>query len=102
MEIKIDFERGTDPYIYKDALWFTQEQFDSLTQEQIETMKDERYNNWYELVTNPPVTNDNPEVISSPQEELTIEGEVYRILNGTPASGAKLVEINNIWYYRVV
>ena len=101
MDIKIDFERGTDPYLYKDALWFTQEQFESLTQEQIEAMKDERYNNWYELVTNPPVINEDSNVLSSPQEEITIEGELYRILQGTPTSGAKIVEVNNTWYYRV-
>lgn len=101
MEIKIDFERGTDPYIYRDALHFTQDQFHSLTPEEIEAMKDQRYNTWYELVTNPPIVNDDPEVISSPPEELVIEGEPYRILQGIPASGAKLIEVNNIWYYRV-
>lgn len=101
MEIKIDFERGTDPYIYKDALWFTQEHFDSLTQEQIEDMKDQRYNTWYDMVVNPPVV-DTPEVISAHQEEIVIQGETYRILQGTPASGAKLLEINNTWYYKVV
>ena len=101
MDIKIDFERGADPYLYRDALYFTLEQFDALTQEQIEEMKDERYNNWYNYVTNPPVSNE-PAVGNSPQEELVIAGEAYRILQGIPASGAKLIEVNNTWYYRVV
>jgi len=100
MDIKIDFERGTDPYLYRDALYFTLEQFDALTQEQIEEMKDERYNKWYEYVTNPPPV---AETIrdDSPKEEIYIEGETYRILQGVPASGAKLIEANNTWYYRV-
>jgi len=100
MDIKIDFERGTDPYLYRDALYFTLEQFDALTQEQIEEMKDERYNRWYEYVTNPPVSTE-PAIDNSPKDELVIAGETYRILQGVPASGAKLIEVNNTWYYRV-
>jgi len=100
MEIKIDFERGTDPYIFKDALYFTIEQFDALTSEEIEAIKDERYNNWYEMVTNPPVTSETP-VDTGPSQSITVLGETYELLTTIPNSGDKLIELNNNWYKRV-
>ena len=51
--MKIEFERGVEPLVYKDALYFTDEEFAFLTSEQIEKIKDERYSNWYSIVTNP-------------------------------------------------
>ena len=101
MDIKIDFERGTNPYLYKDALYFTEEQFDALTPEEIEAMKDERYNNWYDMVTNPPPSTDIPVENTAPSAFITIGDENYQILNGTPPSGAKLIEVNGTWYIKV-
>lgn len=97
MDIQIIFERGTDPYLYRDALYFTQEQFDALTEEEIESIKDERYNRWYDLVTNPPPS----EEIIQPLGIININGEMYELLTGVPASGDKLIEIDNNWYKRV-
>ena len=46
-------------YPYRDALWFTQEVYDTLTQVEIDAMKQERFDNWVNLraewATNPPV-----------------------------------------------
>ena len=98
MEIKIDFERGSDPYIFKDALYFTVEQFDALTPEEIEDMKDARYNNWYNMIMNPPIT----EAIDiGPSQSITVLGETYELLTTIPNSGDKLIELNNNWYKRV-
>jgi hypothetical protein len=52
--VKIAFERGNEPLIYKDALYFTEEEYAALSPEQIESMKDERYNRWYAIITTPP------------------------------------------------
>lgn len=62
----IVFERGVAPFIYKDALHFTEEEYAALTPEQIEAMKDERYQNWYAIVTNPAQESDLP-----PEPEVT-------------------------------
>jgi hypothetical protein len=45
--IKIDFERGEAP-VYRDALYLPADH--TLTDAEIEAMKDERYNNWVALV----------------------------------------------------
>ena len=99
MDIQIIFERGTDPYLYRDALYFTQEQFDALTEEEIEAMKDQRYNSWYDLVTNPPPSE---EVITVPlRQYVEVNGEQYEILTEVPSSGDKLIQLHNTWYKRV-
>jgi hypothetical protein len=49
--IQIIFERGTDPYLFRDAIWLPEDH--TLTEAEIEQMKDARYNAWYQLVTNP-------------------------------------------------
>jgi hypothetical protein len=57
--IQIIFERGEDPYLFRDALYLPEDH--SFTDAEIEEMKDARYRAWYDLVMNPPVP-DNPEV----------------------------------------
>lgn len=61
--IKIDFERGQDPWLYRDALHLTPEQHAAMTPEEIEAMKDARYQAWYAMVTNPPPPEPAPEYI---------------------------------------
>jgi hypothetical protein len=48
------FEIGTEPYVLKDALIMTQEEYDALTEEQIKLLQQERYDRWYAIVTAPP------------------------------------------------
>jgi hypothetical protein len=50
--IQIIFERGDDPYNFRDALYLPENH--TFTDAEIEKMKDDRYNAWYQLVTNPP------------------------------------------------
>lgn len=50
--IKIDFEFNTEHGIYRDALHL--EDNHSFTEQEIEAMKQERVNNWINIVTNPP------------------------------------------------
>jgi hypothetical protein len=99
MDIKIDFERGTDPYFYRDALYFTEEQFDMLSPAEIEQMKDKRYNDWYTLITTPSET--VQEVPTVQNDFISVNGISYEKLIGTPTSGAILIEANGIWYKKV-
>ena len=45
------FEITKDGLTFKDALVMPQDQYDALTAEQIEAMKQQRFDNWYALVT---------------------------------------------------
>ena len=51
--IKIDFEITKNGYTLKDALWLPKDHKYSATE--IEAMKQQRFDNWYDIVTNPPV-----------------------------------------------
>lgn len=46
--IKVDFERGEAPMIYRDAIYLPPDH--SYTDAEIEAMKQERYDNWIALV----------------------------------------------------
>jgi hypothetical protein len=55
-KIQIIFEKTSDTFgTYRDALWFTQEEYDILTPEQISTMQQQRFDNWL-VIINPPST----------------------------------------------
>lgn len=45
------FEITKDGMTFKDALVMPQDQYDALTAEEIEAMKQQRFDNWYALVT---------------------------------------------------
>jgi hypothetical protein len=49
-----DFVIGEIPYVYSDAIVMWPDQYNSYTKEQIEQMKKDRYDRWYQAVTNPP------------------------------------------------
>jgi hypothetical protein len=50
-----EFEIGTEPYVLKDALVMRVSDYDALTPDEIAAMKQARYDNWYAIVTAPPV-----------------------------------------------
>jgi hypothetical protein len=63
-----EFEVGTEPYVLKDALVMRVSDYDALTPDEIAAMKQARYNNWYAIVTAPPV--------EAPVEEATADPAV--------------------------
>ena len=96
--IKIDFEIPNEKYgTYRDALYLPEDH--GMTDEQIEAMKQERYNNWLDIIENPPVV-EEPEQ-PAPAPSLTIDGVEYVLLEGAPASGATVIEVNGVWYVKV-
>jgi hypothetical protein len=61
--ISFRFQIGEAPLLYSDALVMTQEAYDALTPEQINTLQQERYDRWITIINAPP----EPEVV--PTEE---------------------------------
>ena len=53
--ISDQFQIGTDPYIFNDALVMMPEEYEKLTPDEIAAMKQARYDNWIAIVTAPPV-----------------------------------------------
>ena len=53
-KVQVIFSRSGDYGTFRDALWMTQEQYDSTSADVLEAMKDERYANWLAIVTAPP------------------------------------------------
>jgi hypothetical protein len=49
-KVQIIFEKTGDKGSYRDALWFSEEDYDKLTPTEISNMQDERYSNWYAIV----------------------------------------------------
>lgn len=50
--MKIDFEIEKDGMVFRDAIVLPDDH--TMTDEQIESMKQSRFDAWYEVVTNPP------------------------------------------------
>jgi hypothetical protein len=46
-----EFDIGEEPYILRDALVMTQESYDALTAEEIQALKQQRYDNWIPIAT---------------------------------------------------
>lgn len=54
-KVQIIFERTSITNMtFRDALWFTQEEYDALTPENILTLEKERFDNWEAIVNSPP------------------------------------------------
>lgn len=51
--IKIDFEFDTPYGMFRDALWLLEDH--TYTEQEIQEMKEQRRDNWIEIVSAPPV-----------------------------------------------
>ena len=89
--VKIDFSFDTPHGKFADALHLPDDH--GFSEAEIQAMKERRRDNWIAVVTAPPA----PE----PETTKEVAGEVYQKLDGVPPSGAKLVEIDGVWYYKV-
>jgi hypothetical protein len=49
--VRIIFEKNDGTYTFRDALHFTQEEYASITQEDIENLKQARFDNWISITT---------------------------------------------------
>jgi hypothetical protein len=48
-----EFEIGEEPHVLKDALVMRMSEYEALTPEQIQAMKQARYDNWIAIITAP-------------------------------------------------
>lgn len=55
--IKIDFQFQTEYGLFSDALYLPDD--NTYTDAEIQAMKDERVNNWLQVISNPPEVNIN-------------------------------------------
>ena len=72
--IRITFERTMNGYTLRDALVLPENH--NLTEEEIEVMKQKRFDNWYAIITAPPVEDpvqaDVPsDIIDVPPTDIT-------------------------------
>jgi hypothetical protein len=96
--IKIDFEFDTKHGKFKDALHLQDNH--TFTDAEIQAMKEQRRDNWIYAVDNPPPAPE-PEPEPEHPDTVVIAEETYTRLDGVPPSGAKLIEVNGVWYYKV-
>lgn len=89
--IKIDFEFDTKHGVFRDALHLPENH--GMTDAQIQAMKEQRRDNWIAIVEAPSV--------EAPVSTVEVAGETYEKLEGVPPSGAKLIEVEGIWYFKV-
>jgi len=53
-QVQVIFERTTDQGMtFRDALWFTQDDYSNTTPEQILQLQQERYDNWLSFINAP-------------------------------------------------
>lgn len=52
--ISDSFEKGVAPLTYSDAIILPPDQYNALTPDEIEALKDQRYQNWLAIINAPP------------------------------------------------
>jgi hypothetical protein len=96
--IKIDFEFDTKHGKFKDALNLPDNH--TYSDAEIQAMKEQRRDNWINLIENPLP----PDPSQAPPEipmSVEVEGETYQLLTGVPLPGAKLIQVEGSWYWRI-
>lgn len=94
--MKLDFEFQTKYGVFRDALHLPDDH--NHTQAEIMQMQQQRLDAWLAVIETPPEEQPVEEIV---QPTLEINGETYRQLTGAPSSGAKLLEVNGVWYEKV-
>jgi len=61
-QVQVIFEKTTVDQTYRDALWMTQAEYDSTSSEVIESMKQQRFDNWLAIVNALP-TEESPALL---------------------------------------
>ncbi len=62
-KVQVIYEKTDGTSVYRDALWFTQEEYDATTPEQISTMQQERYDNWLAVISAMPTEEVPAEIV---------------------------------------
>lgn len=59
-KVQVIFEKGDSNQQFRDAIWMTQEEYDSTAPETIEAIKQERYANWLAIINAMPTESVDP------------------------------------------
>ena len=59
-KVQVIFEKGDSTQQFRDAIWMTQEEYDSTAPETIEAIKQERYDNWLAIINAMPTESVDP------------------------------------------
>ena len=73
--VKIDFTKSSGRYSYSDALIFTQEEYATLTEDQIEAMKQARFDKWYAIVTYVPTAEEIAAAQAEAEAQALLDGQ---------------------------
>jgi hypothetical protein len=93
--MKIDFEFQTKYGVFRDALHLPDDH--TFNETELNFLKKERLDNWISILEAPPIEPQTPIQNNS----IEILGEIYEKLETVPPPNAKLVQVDNIWYYKV-
>jgi hypothetical protein len=94
---KIEFEFQTKYGVFKDALYLPYDH--SFSNDEIQQMKQQRLDNWISVLENPTINQISEVPLIT--DDIEISGEAYKRLTGVPPTGAKLIEVNGTWYFKV-
>lgn len=92
----IEFEFESEFGVYRDAIVLADDEV--VSDEQLQQMKQERFDAWMYMAKNPPVEAPAP---PAPAFDMEINGEQYQILKSEPLPGSKLISVDGIWYFKV-
>lgn len=55
-KVQVIFEKSGEHGTFRDAIWMSQSEYAAISPEALETIKQERYQNWLAIVTAPAVS----------------------------------------------
>ena len=58
-KVQVIFEKGEGAQTYRDAIWMTEAEYSNTAIETINTMKQERYDNWLAIINAMPTEDPN-------------------------------------------
>jgi hypothetical protein len=76
IKIQVNFSQNTEFGIYQDALYFSQEDFANLTEEQLLVLQNERVNNWVQIIKDSQQVQENTEDVPIDPITEVLEPEV--------------------------
>jgi hypothetical protein len=50
-KVQVIFEKTDGTNTFRDALWFSEDEYKAMTPQQISDMQQERYNSWYAIIS---------------------------------------------------
>lgn len=94
LNIQIIFKEQTKYGEYCDALYFTQEQYSNMKQEDIDVLKKERVDNWIKVIETPTVEIE-PTQETLESEKMAIEEQINSLQLRASEVSSKIVSIVN-------